>query len=322
MNQETLQELESRIEEMRHISETLDIDLDDVLETLEQKATVLKEHLYENRDVWERIQLSRNMKRPTTLDYIHEIFDDFIELHGDRLYGDDPAIVGGIATFQGIPVTVIGNQKGKNTKENLHRRFGMSQPEGYRKALRLMQQADKFGRPIITFINTAGAFPGKEAEERGQSEAIARNLREMAMFRVPIICFVIGEGGSGGALALGVGNRLYMLENTFYSVISPEGAASILWKDASKAKQAANSLKVTAQDLYEFGIVDDIVKEPQEGAHTDISLQSSYIQEVLSQALSTLLPLSAEELRTERFQKFRKIGVFQDMKYSVKTNEE
>lgn len=322
MNQETLQELESRIEEMRHISETHDIDLDDVLETLEQKATVLKEHLYENRDVWERIQLSRNMKRPTTLDYIHEIFDDFIELHGDRLYGDDPAIVGGIATFQGIPVTVIGNQKGKNTKENLHRRFGMSQPEGYRKALRLMQQADKFGRPIITFINTAGAFPGKEAEERGQSEAIARNLREMAMFRVPIICFVIGEGGSGGALALGVGNRLYMLENTFYSVISPEGAASILWKDASKAKQAANSLKVTAQDLYEFGIVDDIVKEPQEGAHTDISLQSSYIQEVLSQALSTLLPLSAEELRTERFQKFRKIGVFQDMKYSVKTNEE
>ena len=322
MNQETLQELESRIEEMRHISETHAIDLDDVLETLEKKAHVLKEHLYENRDVWERIQLSRNMKRPTTLDYIHEIFDDFIELHGDRLYGDDPAIVGGIATFQGIPVTVIGNQKGKNTKENLHRRFGMSQPEGYRKALRLMQQADKFGRPIITFINTAGAFPGKEAEERGQSEAIARNLREMAMFRVPIICFVIGEGGSGGALALGVGNKLYMLENTFYSVISPEGAASILWKDASKAKQAANSLKVTAQDLYEFGIVDDIVKEPQEGAHADIALQSFYIQEVLAKSLSELLPLSAEELRTGRFQKFRKIGVFQDTNRMPTNHEE
>ncbi|MFJ7684879.1 acetyl-CoA carboxylase carboxyltransferase subunit alpha [Peribacillus butanolivorans] len=312
MNLKVLKKLENHIAELKEMSTKHNLNLNEVLNNLEQKANEIKIHLNENMGVWDKIQLSRIQQRPTTLDFIHHIFEDFIELHGDRLYGDDPALVSGIATFEGMPITVLGNQKGKNTKDNIYRRFGMSQPEGYRKALRIMQQANKFNRPIVTFINTAGAFPGREAEERGQSEAIARNLREMASFGVPIICFVIGEGGSGGALALGIGNRIFMLENTFYSVISPEGAAALLWKDATQAKRAAEVLKITAKDLMELGVIDEIIREPAGGAHIDLPLQSQYIKETLRKALQELGQLDNGIIRQQRFDKFRKIGVYMD----------
>lgn len=312
MNFQELKKLENHIAELKEMSANHNLDLSEVLNNLEQKANEIKNHLYENMEVWDKIKLSRIQQRPTTLDFIHHIFEDFLELHGDRLFGDDPAMVSGIATFEGMPITVIGNQKGKNTKDNIHRRFGMSQPEGYRKALRIMQQANKFNRPIVTFINTSGAFPGREAEERGQSEAIARNLREMAGFGVPIICIIIGEGGSGGALALGIGNRIFMLENTFYSVISPEGAAALLWKDATQAKRAAEVLKITAKDLMKLGVIDEIIKEPVGGAHIDLPLQSQYIQETLRKALQELGHLDKGILRQQRYDKFRKIGEYMD----------
>ena len=231
------------------------------------------------------MQIARHPNRPTTLDYIANLFDGFFECHGDRTFGDDEAIVGGVAKFRGLPVTVIGHQRGKDTKENIRRNFGMPHPEGYRKALRLMKQADKFKRPIICFIDTKGAYPGKAAEERGQSEAIATNLFEMAGLKVPVICIVIGEGGSGGALALGVGNRMYMLENSTYSVISPEGAAAILWKDSSLSKKAAESMKITAPDLKELGIIDDIIPEIKGGAHKDIKGQAEAIDNYLEEIL-------------------------------------
>ncbi|WP_057912698.1 acetyl-CoA carboxylase carboxyltransferase subunit alpha [Peribacillus muralis] len=314
MNFQELKKLENHIVELREMSLKHELDLMEVLKNLEQKANEIKSHLHENMDIWDKIKLSRIQQRPTTLDFIHHIFEDFIELHGDRLYGDDPALVSGIATFEGVPITIIGNQKGKNTKDNIYRRFGMSQPEGYRKALRIMQQANKFNRPIVTFINTPGAFPGREAEERGQSEAIARNLREMASFGVPIICIVIGEGGSGGALALGIGNRIFMLENTFYSVISPEGAAALLWKDATQAKRAAEVLKISAKDLLELGVIDEIIKEPVGGAHIDLPLQSQYIKASLRKALQELGSLDNGMIRQQRFDKFRKIGVYMEEK--------
>lgn len=312
MNFQELKKLENHIAELKEMSANHNLDLSEVLNNLEQKANEIKNHIYENMEVWDKIKLSRIQQRPTTLDFIHHIFEDFLELHGDRLFGDDPAMVSGIAIFEGMPITVIGNQKGKNTKDNIHRRFGMSQPEGYRKALRIMQQANKFNRPIVTFINTSGAFPGREAEERGQSEAIARNLREMAGFGVPIICIIIGEGGSGGALALGIGNRIFMLENTFYSVISPEGAAALLWKDATQAKRAAEVLKITAKDLMKLGVIDEIIKEPVGGAHIDLPLQSQYIQETLRKALQELGHLDKGILRQQRYDKFRKIGEYMD----------
>jgi acetyl-CoA carboxylase carboxyl transferase subunit alpha len=310
MNLQELKKLEIHIAELKEMSTKYNLDLNEVINNLEQKANEIKIHLNKNMEVWEKIQLSRIRQRPTTLDFIHHIFEDFIELHGDRLYGDDPALVSGIATFEGMPITVLGNQKGKNTKDNIYRHFGMSQPEGYRKALRIMQQANKFNRPIVTFINTAGAFPGREAEQRGQSKAIACNLREMASFGVPIICFVIGEGGSGGALALGIGNRIFMLENAFYSVISPEGAAAMLWKDATQAKRAAEVLKITAKNLLELGVIDEIIKEPVGGAHIDLPLQSQYIKETLRKALQELGQLDKDMLRQQRFDKFRKIGEY------------
>lgn len=315
MDQQALKKLEKQIDDLKTFSQTNGIDIHQEIEKLSHKAATIASELTKTQEpmgAWDRVQLSRNSQRPTTTDYIKEIFDNFMEMHGDRLFADDPAIVGGIATLDGIPVTIVGNQKGKNTKENIHRRFGMSQPEGYRKALRIMQQANKFNRPIITFINTAGAFPGKEAEERGQSEAIARNLREMAGFDVPIISFIIGEGGSGGALALGISNKLMMLENTFYSVISPEGAAALLWKDASKAKQASEALKVTPEDLYKLGIVDDIVKEPAGGAHTDLKTQALYIKHAIKHSLRELIPLEPNQLKDQRFNKFRSIGEFEE----------
>jgi len=256
---------------------------------------------------WEKVKLARMSVRPTGLDYIERIFDDFIEFHGDRYYGDDRAIVGGIATFNGIPVTVIAQQKGRNTKENIARNFAMPHPEGYRKALRLMKQAEKFHRPIICFIDTPGAFCGIGAEERGQGEAIASNLAEMMLISTPILSVVISEGGSGGALALGVADRVYMLEHAIYAILSPEGFASILYKDSSKAERAARDMKLTAQDLLEFGIIDGIIPEPQGGAHNDYDQMAQNIKTVLDYDLKELLKLPADILLEQRYQKFRKI---------------
>lgn len=254
---------------------------------------------------WDRVMLARKMNRPKALDYINGLFDDFIELHGDRNFGDDKAIIGGIATFDGMPVTVIGEQKGKKAKENMERNFGMPNPEGYRKALRLMKQAEKFHRPIITFIDTPGAYPGMGAEERGQGEAIARNLFEMSKLEVPIICIVIGEGSSGGALAIAVGDRIAMLENAVYSILSPEGFASILYKDSSKAKEAAGDMKATAKDLKDFGIIDKIIKEPEGGAQEDIEMVLKELKSYIKKSLKELNTLSKKELVENRYEKFR-----------------
>ncbi|WP_394555257.1 acetyl-CoA carboxylase carboxyl transferase subunit alpha (plasmid) [Priestia aryabhattai] len=307
---EELEQLELKIAELKKFSTEQNIDLSDDISSLQTKFETLQKNAHERITPWERVKLARHIERPTSLDYIRYLFNDFIELHGDRLYGDDEAIVSGIAIFQGKPVTVIGHQKGKTTKENLQHNFGMPHPEGYRKALRLMQQANKFNRPIICFINTAGAYPGKEAEERGQSEAIARNLREMAGLTVPIICIVIGEGGSGGALALGVGNHIFMLENTYYSVISPEGAASLLWKDSSKAQTAAETMKITPPDLLELGAIDGIIPEVLGGAQKNIPLQAEYIRNQLEKSLTELSKFKKEELAEHRYKKFRVMGSF------------
>jgi len=303
-------ELRKKIEELRQFTSTEGIDFTNEIIELENKAEKLEQGIYSQMSAWQKAQISRLSNRPTTIEYIEDLFTDFIELHGDRNFGDDHAIVGGIAKFNGIPITIIGHQKGRDTKENIYRNFGMPHPEGYRKALRLMQQADKFNRPIITFIDTPGAYPGIGAEERGQSEAIARNLREMASFKVPIIAIVIGEGGSGGALALGVGNQVYMLENSIYSVISPEGAASILWRDGTQAEKAANTMRITSHDLMELGVIDGIIPEPLGGAHKDRKKQSSEIKKVLEESLSYLLSLDKEQLIEHRYQRFRAIGTF------------
>lgn len=254
---------------------------------------------------WDKVQLARQLERPKALDYINNLFDDFIELHGDRNFGDDKSIIGGIATLDGMPITVIGEQKGKNSKENLERNFGMPNPEGYRKSLRLMKQAEKFNRPIITFIDTPGAYPGLGAEERGQGEAIARNLMEMARIKVPIICIVIGEGSSGGALAIGVGDKVVMLENAVYSILSPEGFASILYKDSSRAKDAAENMKLTANDLKKLGIIDKIIKEPENGAQNDFEEVISDIKKYLVQNIKKLEELTEKELLEQRYEKFR-----------------
>jgi acetyl-CoA carboxylase carboxyl transferase subunit alpha len=305
-----IHELEKKIAELKSFMDEKDIDLTDEIKRLEQKLSRLENSTYSEMKPWDRVQIARHAERPTTLDYINYLFTDFIELHGDRLFGDDEAIVGGVAFYKDLPVTVIGHQRGKDTKENLRRNFGMPHPEGYRKALRLMKQAEKFNRPIICFIDTKGAFPGKAAEERGQSEAIARNLVEMAGLTVPVICVVIGEGGSGGALALGVGNYVHMLENSTYSVISPEGAAAILWKDASLAKKAAESMRITAPDLKELGIIDEIIEEVKGGAHKDAKRQAELMDEVLETSLDALLSMSQEELINQRYEKYKKIGQF------------
>ncbi|MBN6188009.1 acetyl-CoA carboxylase carboxyltransferase subunit alpha [Aneurinibacillus sp. BA2021] len=312
-----LLELNAKIAELRKFTEEKDIDFTDEIVKLEAKAKSLAQEIYGNLTPWQRVQLARHPERPTTLDLINALCTDFIELHGDRLYGDDAAIVAGIAKFNGQPVTVIGHQKGRDTKENIARNFGMPHPEGYRKALRLMQQADKFNRPIICFINTTGAYPGKAAEERGQSEAIARNLREMASFGVPILCVVVGEGGSGGALALGVGNRLLMLENAFYSVISPEGAAALLWKDASQAQRAAETMKITAQDLYELGVVDEIVPEPIGGAHRHLAETAASLRTALTAHLSELSTMGRDELIADRYEKYKSIGRYAALTESI-----
>ncbi|MBD3917693.1 acetyl-CoA carboxylase carboxyltransferase subunit alpha [Paenibacillus sp. PR3] len=299
-----------KVEELKRFGQMQGIDFSEEIARLEEKCKQLEDEMYSELSAAQKMHLARHHQRPTSLDYIQTIFTDFVELHGDRLFADDLAIVGGIARLNGVPVTVIGHQRGKDTRDNIARFFGSPHPEGFRKALRFMQQAVKFNRPIVTFIDTKGAYPGNTAEERGQSEAIARNLREMAAFGVPIVCVVIGEGGSGGALALGVGNRVLMLENAIYSAISPNGAASILWKDASRADEAAEAMKITAKDLLAFQIIEEIIPEPQGGAHRDLAEQAQSIQEALVRHLKELTAMSAEQLIEDRYNKFRKIGEF------------
>jgi acetyl-CoA carboxylase carboxyl transferase subunit alpha len=308
--EQPLAELKSKIAELRKFGAEKQIDFSEEIRRLEERYAQLEDELYTTMTSAEKMQLARHPQRPTTIDYIHTIFTDFIEFHGDRLYGDDLAIVGGLAKLNGVPVTVVGHQKGKDTKDNIARNFGCPHPEGFRKALRLMRQANKFKRPIVTFIDTKGAFPGNAAEERGQGEAIARNLLEMASFRVPIICIVIGEGGSGGALALGLGNKVLMLENAIYSVISPEGAASILYKDASKALHAAEAMKITADHILELGVIDGIIPEPTGGAHRDLATQAEHIKSAIWEQLQQLLSLNEQELLEDRYRKFRDIGRF------------
>lgn len=308
--EQPLVELRAKIDELKQFSVDKHIDFTDEIARLEQRYEQLEAELYNSMATQQKMQLARHPQRPTTLDYIQHIFTDFIELHGDRVYGDDLAIVGGVARLNGVPVTVVGHQKGKDTKDNIARHFGSPHPEGFRKALRLMKQADKFRRPIITLIDTKGAYPGNAAEERGQGEAIARNLLEMASMRVPILCVVIGEGGSGGALALGVGNRVFMLENAIYSVISPEGAASILYKDATKSLEAAEFMKITADEILKLGVIDDIIPEPKGGAHRDVVMQAEAIKRVLWSHLQELSKLTENELREDRYNKFRQLGRF------------
>lgn len=257
---------------------------------------------------WEQVEIARKAERPKSFDYMSHVFDEFMELHGDRAFGDDPSIIGGIASLEGKYVTVIGQQKGKNTKENMKRNFGMTSPEGYRKALRLMKQAEKFKRPIITLIDTPGAYPGMGAEERGQGEAIAKNIMEMSVLKVPVICIIIGEGSSGGALALGVGDKVVMLENSVYSILSPEGFASILYKDAALYEKAAKEMKMTAKDLKELGIIDDILKEPKGGADQNPEFVYEAMKKYLKKTISELEKIPVEKLLQMRYDKFRKIG--------------
>jgi acetyl-CoA carboxylase carboxyl transferase subunit alpha len=279
---------------------------------LEERLRRLQQRVYGSLSAWQRAQIARHPKRPHALDFFRLLLDDFIELHGDRVYGDDMAIVGGLAVFEGEPVVVLGHQKGRDTRENIARNFGMPHPEGYRKALRLMQLAAKFGKPIVTFIDTPGAFPGLGAEERGQAEAIARNLREMAGLPTPVIAVVTGEGGSGGALAIGVANRVLMLEHAIYSVISPEGCAAILWGDSAKAPEAASLMRVTAPDLLRLGVIDAVVPEPVGGAHRNWEESAGQLRGALREQLADLRSRSGDALVQDRFDKFRRIGVFEE----------
>lgn len=308
---QNLEQLENKLKALREFSYTHGVDLNKEIKVIEEKLNKLKIEAYSHLTPWDKVTLSRHGERPTTLDYIECIFEGFIEFHGDRRFCDDSSIVGGIALLEDKAVTVIGHQKGRNTKENIKRNFGMAHPEGYRKALRLMKQAEKFKRPIICFIDTPGAFCGLGAEERGQGEAIALNLMEMSRLKTPILSIIIGEGGSGGALALSVGDKIYMLEHSIYSILSPEGFAAILWKDSTKAKQAAEVMKITAEDLKKYKIIDDIIKEPLGGAHKDIKQMSSSIKEMIIKGLKELQSQKINSLLEKRYLKFRKIGEYQ-----------
>jgi acetyl-CoA carboxylase carboxyl transferase subunit alpha len=309
--QREIDRLEKDVEDLRHLAG--DAAADAELERIRRQVAELRREFYQHLGPWQRAQIARHPQRPYTLDFVGLLFTDFIELHGDRGCGDDKAIVAGLAKFHGRPIAVIGHQKGRDTKQRLIRNFGQPKPEGYRKALRVMELAAKFGRPIFTFIDTQGAYPGIDAEERGQAEAIARNLREMARLPVPIVVTVTGEGGSGGALAIAVGDRVNILENSFYSVISPEGCAAIMWRDAAKAETAAVALKITANDLRELGIVDEIVREPEGGAHTDYEAAARFLDEVLDRELVVLTNQSTKGLLEARYEKFRNMGQFFDL---------
>jgi acetyl-CoA carboxylase carboxyl transferase subunit alpha len=312
--EEPLLELENRIAALQAEDDSPRIR--DEIAKLEDKLERARRKTYAGLTAWQRTQLARHSKRPHTRDFIRLLFEDFIELHGDRLYGDDAAIVGGLARFEGQGVVVVGHQKGRDTREKIARNFGMPHPEGYRKALRLLQLAEKFGKPVLTLIDTPGAYPGIGAEERGQAEAIARNLREMAGLRTPIVAVVTGEGGSGGALAIGMGNRVLMLEYAIYSVISPEGCAAILWGDAAKAPEAAESMRITAPDLLRLGVIDAIVPEPLGGAHRDWDGAAEFLRAALRDHLAELLPKPAETLVAERYEKFRRLGAFEETSMS------
>jgi len=308
--EQPIAELEAKIEELRFLGNDTEINISDEIGRLQEKSRSLTESIFSKLSSWQISQLARHPQRPYTLDYLRRVFTDFDELHGDRAYADDAAIVGGVARIDGRPVMVIGHQKGRDTKEKLARNFGMPRPEGYRKALRLMNMAEKFHLPILTFIDTPGAYPGIGAEERGQSEAIARNLFVMAELKTPIICTVIGEGGSGGALAIGVGDRVLMLEYSTYSVISPEGCASILWKSADKAQDAAEALGITSTRLRELKLIDAIIDEPLGGAHRDIDLMAETLKRALLQQLDTLTSATPEQLLKARYKRLMGYGHF------------
>lgn len=306
-----LSELESRITQIRELAEENDVDVSDQIYQLEARAVQLRKEIFSSLSPAQRLQVARHPRRPSTLDYIQAITDEWIELHGDRRSGkDDPAMVGGIGRLNGRPVVLMGHQKGRDTKDNVARNFGMASPGGYRKAMRLMEHADRFGMPILTFIDTPGAWAGLEAEEMGQGEAIAYNLREMFRLSVPIVCTVIGEGGSGGALGIGVGDRLLMFEHSVYTVASPEACAAILWKDAGKSARAAEALRITAQDLKELGILDQLLPEPVGGAHSDPVQATETLKSALIDSIEQLSQLSSQERRELRYQKFRQIGRF------------
>lgn len=305
-----LVELEGEIEHLKRLSLDQAIHSESQLKPLEEKLHRLQKDIFSNLTPWQITQLARHIDRPKTSHYIHSMAETFIELHGDRTYGDDPAIVGGLCKFNGRSVILMGHQKGNNAKEMVYRNFGMPHPEGYRKALRLMKMAELFRKPVVTLIDTPGAYPGVGAEERGQAEAIARNLKVMARLRTPIITVVIGEGGSGGALAIGMGDRVLMLEYSIYSVISPEGCAAILWKDGSKGKLAAESLRLTAVDLYRLGVIEEVVKEPPGGGHRDPERMANLLKETIEYHLRELEKFEMEALVQKRYERFRKIGAF------------
>jgi acetyl-CoA carboxylase carboxyl transferase subunit alpha len=309
--EQPIAELEAKIEELRYVSDGNDLNISEEINRLQVKSQELTRSIFSSLSAWQISQLARHPQRPYMLDYIERMFTDFQELHGDRNFGDDAAMVGGLARLEGRPVMVIGQQKGRDTKEKLLRNFGMPRPEGYRKALRLMQMAERFKVPVLTFIDTPGAYPGVDAEERGQSEAIARNLFVMSGLRTPIICTVIGEGGSGGALAIGVGDKICMLEYSTYSVISPEGCASILWKSADKAAEAAEAMGITSQRLKDLGLIDVRIPEPLGGAHRDIDGMARTLSTSLQEILKNLDALSMDELLEQRYQRFMQFGIFE-----------
>ncbi|WP_266366828.1 acetyl-CoA carboxylase carboxyltransferase subunit alpha [Tellurirhabdus rosea] len=302
-------DLEARLIDMKKLAETNNVDVSEAVQSLEVSIDKLRHEIFENLTRWQRVQLSRHPDRPYTLDYIEQMCEQFIELHGDRTVRDDPAMVGGFCEIEGQTVMIIGQQKGRNTKQRQHRNFGMPNPEGYRKALRLMKLAEKFNKPIVTLIDTPGAFPGLEAEERGQGEAIARNLKEMFMLRVPVISVIIGEGASGGALGIAIGDRVLMLENTWYSVISPENCSTILWRSWDYKEQAAEAMKVTARDMQKNGLVDGIVEEPMGGAHNDHVEMGQRLKKVILETIAELNELSPEERIDQRIEKFCSMGV-------------
>ncbi|NOR42598.1 MAG: acetyl-CoA carboxylase carboxyl transferase subunit alpha [Gammaproteobacteria bacterium] len=306
--EQPIAELEAKIEELRYVGDDTEINIGDEISKLEEKSRSLTKSIFNKLDSWQTSKVARHPMRPYTLDYIDRIFTDFNELHGDRAFSDDAALVGGLARLDGLPVMVIGQQKGRDTKENIRRNFGMPKPEGYRKALRLMKLAERFRIPVITFIDTPGAYPGIDAEERNQSEAIARNLFEMSDLKTPIICTVIGEGGSGGALAIGVGDRVMMLEYSTYSVISPEGCASILWKSADKAPEAAEAMGITAGKLKDAGLIDQIIREPLGSAHRDVDETARNIKQALIDSLEKFEKMSLEQLLEQRYARLTSYG--------------
>lgn len=305
-------ELEEKLQETKTLASQNNMDVSQAVTLLEERIHLLKKETFKNLTRWQRVQLSRHPDRPYTLDYIAYLTDDFIELHGDRGFGDDKAMVGGIAQIDGQSVMIIGQQKGRNTKQRQYRNFGMANPEGYRKALRLMQLANKFGMPILTLIDTMGAYPGIEAEERGQGEAIARNLKEMFLLDVPVICVVIGEGASGGALGIGIGDRVCMLENTWYSVISPESCSSILWRSWDYKEQAASALRLTSSDMYKFGLIDRIIEEPLGGAHRYQEETMQIVKKAVLEMIEELSQLDSKTLKEQRIEKFSKMGEFEE----------